>query len=159
MLVNNKYYFYSGGMTKRTTQDWHGCPIRFAAAIFGDNWCLLILRDLMFKGAKYYADFINAGEGISTNILAARLAMLEAEGIIEKHADPDHGKRYIYSLTDKGLGLLPAMLEIIDWSETWDSRTEVPADFSKELKNDRSALAMKITQDLKTSSPAIIPPS
>jgi len=140
-------------MTKRTTQDWHGCPIRYGAAIFGDNWCLLILRDLMFKGAKHYADFINAGEGISTNILAVRLNMFEVEGIIEKHPDPDHGKRYVYFLTDKGLGLLPAMLEIIDWSETWDNKTEVPADFSKELEKDRSALAKKIIQDLKASRP------
>ncbi len=136
-------------MTKRTTQDWHGCPIRYSAAIFGDNWSMLILRDLMFKGAKHYADFINAGEGISTNILATRLARLEAEGIIAKHADPEHGKRYIYTLSDKGLGLLPAMLEMIDWAETWDMQTGVPPEFIEELRRDRSALAKKITGKLK----------
>ncbi len=138
-------------MTKRTTANWNGCPIRYGAAIFGDNWCLLILRDLMFKGARHYADFINAGEGISTNILATRLAKLQAEGIIEKHPDPSHGKRYIYILTDKGLGLLPAMLEIIDWSETWDSETEVPPEFADEFRRDRLALAQKISSDLKAA--------
>ena len=136
-------------MTKRTTEDWHGCPIRYGAAVFGDPWCLLILRDLMFKGARYYADFINAGEGISTNILATRLAVLEDERIIEKSIDPDHGKRFIYSLTEKGIGLLPAMLEIIDWSEVWDDQTEVPASFAKELRQDRVALAKRIASDAK----------
>ncbi len=138
-------------MTKRTTEDWYGCPIRYGATIFGDNWCLLILRDLMFKGAKHYADFLNAGEGISTNILASRLTTLEAEGIVEKTQDPEHGKRYIYVLTDKGLGLLPAMLEIINWAEMWDEQTEVPTEFVEELRKGRSSLVKKITSQLKSS--------
>ena len=136
-------------MTNRTTKDWNGCPIRYSAAIFGDNWCMLILRDLMFKGAKHYADFINAGEGISTNILASRLSRLEEEGIITKQPDPMHGKRYIYSLTEKGLGLLPALIEIIDWAETWDTNTEVPPQFVEELRADRSIFVKKIAHGLK----------
>ncbi|OUR76128.1 transcriptional regulator [Alphaproteobacteria bacterium 46_93_T64] len=137
-------------MTKKTTEDWNGCPIRYSAAIFGNKWCMLILRDLMFKEAKYYADFLNAGEGISTNILANCLVKLEAEGIVSKHPDPEHGKRYVYALTDKGLGLLPALLEIMDWAEIWDDQTEVPPEFVKELRLDRAALAEKIIRNLKS---------
>lgn len=136
-------------MTKRTTKDWHGCPIRYGAVIFGDHWCLMILRDLIFKGARHYADFLNSGEGISTNILAARLVKLENEGIIKKHRDPEHGKRFIYSLTEKGLGLIPAIIEIIDWSEIWDGLTEVPTDFAIELRRNRSALIKNIVNKLK----------
>ncbi|MBL4788382.1 MAG: helix-turn-helix transcriptional regulator [Kordiimonadaceae bacterium] len=135
-------------MTKKTSTEWHGCPIRYGASIFGDNWCLLILRDLMFKGARHYADFLNAGEGIASNILAARLGRLEAEGIITKRRDPDHGVRRIYLLTDKGLGLIPAMLEIIDWSEAWDKQTDVPTEFAETLRADRKALAQKIATAL-----------
>jgi len=36
----------------------------------GDNWSLLIIRDLMFKGRKYSHELTEAGEGISTNVLA-----------------------------------------------------------------------------------------
>lgn len=136
-------------MTKRSTEDWHGCPIRYGAAVFGDQWCLMVLRDLMFKEAKYYADFLNAGEGVSTNILAARLATLESEGIIDKHPDPDHGKRFVYRLTEKGLELVPAMLEIIRWSNKWDEQTEVPPEFADELKRSRNGLAKKIVRELK----------
>jgi len=136
-------------MTLKTSDDWHGCPVRFGAAVFGDQWCMLILRDLMFKEARHYADFLTAGEGISTNILATRLFHLENEGIIEKRPDPDHGARIIYSLSKKGLGLVPAMLEIMDWSETWDGETEVPKAFAKELRSDRKAFAKKITKKLR----------
>lgn len=135
-------------MTKRSSEDWHGCPIRYGAAIFGDPWSLLVLRDLMFNGARHYADFLNAGEGISTNILATRLSQLESEGLVGKRPDPEHGKRYLYSLTDKGRDLLPALLEIIRWSGTWDSKSEVSPAFVKGIERDRTGVAEKITRKL-----------
>lgn len=132
----------------RTSQDWHGCPIRYGAVILGDIWSLLILRDIVFKGARHYADFLNADEGISTNILAARLARLEAEGVLSKAQDGQNKTRYVYSLTEKGKALVPTLLEIMDWSETWDPHTEVPEAFIDELRQDRAALAAKIVSGL-----------
>ena len=130
-------------MVTRTSENWHGCPIRYGAVIFGDIWSLLILRDIMFKGAQYYADFLKAGEGISTNILASRLLKLENEGILSKAQEPTNRVRYVYSLTEKGKALVPVMLEIINWSETWDDQTEVPEAFASDLREDRAALARK----------------
>lgn len=135
-------------MVTRTSNDWHGCPIRYGAVVFGDVWSLLILRDIVFKGARHYADFLKAGEGISTNILATRLARLEAEGVLTKTPDTENKTRYVYGLSDKGKALVPALLEIMDWSERWDERTEVPTEFIDELRRDRKALARKIVGDL-----------
>lgn len=135
-------------MVTRTSDDWHGCPIRFGAVVFGDIWSLLILRDLVFKGARFYADFLNAGEGISSNILASRLASLEREGIITKTPDETNKSRFLYGLTKKGKGLVPVLLEIIDWSEKWDLQTEVPPEFAEELRKDRKALSKKIATSL-----------
>lgn len=103
----------------------------------------------MFKGARYYGDFLKAGEEISTNILASRLTRLEGDGIIQKKSDPEHGSRFIYSLTDKGLSMVPIMMEIIDWAETWDAQTEVPKEFIDELRADRNQMAKRIVSDLK----------
>ena len=135
-------------MVTRTSQDWHGCPIRYGAVIFGDVWSLLILRDIVFKGARHYADFLNADEGISTNILAARLARLEAEGVLSKAQDGQNKTRFVYSLTEKGKSLVPTLLEIMDWSETWDQQTEVPEEFINELRQDKAVLAAKIVSGL-----------
>lgn len=135
-------------MVTRTSNDWHGCPIRYGAVVFGDVWSLLILRDIVFKGARHYADFLKAGEGISTNILATRLARLEAEGVLTKTPDTENKTRYVYGLSDKGKALVPALLEIMDWSERWDERTEVPTEFIDELRRDRKALARKIVESL-----------
>ena len=141
-------------MVIRSSEDWHGCPVRYGATVFGDGWAMLILRDLMFKEARYYADFLNAGEHIATNILASRLSGLEREGIVHKSVDPEHGSRFIYALTVKGMGLVPAMLEIMDWAEIWDENTEVPGAFAAELRSDRRALAKKIIARHKRSASA-----
>lgn len=135
-------------MVTRTSEIWHGCPIRFGAVVFGDVWSLLILRDIMFKGARHYGDFLNAGEDISTNILASRLASLLKEGILFKTKDPQNGARFTYGLTEKGKALVPVMLEIVNWSETWDEKTEVPETFASELRRDRQSLTETILAEL-----------
>ncbi|WP_315822378.1 helix-turn-helix domain-containing protein [Paraflavitalea speifideaquila] len=60
------------------------CPLNFGLEVFGDKWTLLIIRDLMFFGKRYYGEFLESTEAISTNILADRLAMLEKQKIIVK---------------------------------------------------------------------------
>jgi len=105
----------------------------------------------LFKDFKHYADFLNAEEGISTNILAARLNSLESEGMLRKLADPEHGARYIYRPTRKCLELIPAMLEIIEWSEKWDDNTGVPSDFIAEIRSDRIAFAKRLIAQFEES--------
>jgi len=94
-----------------------GCPLNFGLEIFGDKWTLLIIRDLMFFGKRYYNEFLSSAEGISTNILADRLALLEKESLIIKSRDEAHKQKVIYSLTEKGIDLLPIILEIGLWSD------------------------------------------
>lgn len=135
-------------MVDKRSQDWSGCPVRFGMSQFGDKWSFLILRDLMFKDRRYYQEFLDAGEGISTNILASRLADLENNGVVSKQRDPDKGSRYIYSLTDKGRDLLPMMLAMIDWAEKYDDDSEVPKEFVEELRRSPRKLYRKILAEL-----------
>ncbi|MEC4727108.1 helix-turn-helix transcriptional regulator [Shewanella sp. D64] len=135
-------------MVDRKTKNWSGCPVRFGMSQFGDKWSFLIIRDLMFKGCKYYHEFIEAGEGISTNILATRLVDLESNGIISKSRDPAKGSRFIYELTVKGIELMPMMLALIDWAEKFDADTEVPKDFIKNLRNDPLKLQQELLDNL-----------
>jgi DNA-binding HxlR family transcriptional regulator len=116
------------------------CPIHFALEIFGDRWTLLVVRDLMFKGKKNYGEFLSAGEGISTNILADRLSRLEASGIVTKEIDPDQKAKFIYRLTRKGHDLLPVLLEIIAWSSRHDPETAAPKSFARRLRADREGV-------------------
>jgi DNA-binding HxlR family transcriptional regulator len=92
------------------------CPINLGLEIFGDAWTLLVLRDLMFGGKRHFRELLHSEEGISSNILADRLKRLIDHGILTKRDDPTHKQKAIYSLTERGIALLPILLEIGAWS-------------------------------------------
>ena len=94
------------------------CPISAALDIVGDKWSLLIIRDMLFSGKKTYTEFSNSTEKIATDVLSNRLKKLNDLGIITKGKLENNKKVNIYSLTEKGVELLPILLEIAVWSDT-----------------------------------------
>ena len=124
------------------------CPTNYALQTIGDSWSLLIVRDLMFKGKQTFSEFADSEERISTNVLASRLASLAEAGIIVKQGA---GKATRYSLTPKGLDLLPTMVEMIVWSGRHDPNTAAPADFLRRAANDRGALLAEVESRLRES--------
>lgn len=110
-----------------------GCPISIALEIFGDAWSLLIVRDLMFKGLRTFSEFACSDEKIATNILSARLARLEAAGILTKAADPADARRVHYRLTEKGMDLAPALVEIVLWGARHE-RTDAPPNMLRAMR-------------------------
>ncbi len=92
------------------------CPINLAVEVIGDKWTLLIIRDLMFEDKRHFREFLGGEEKIASNILTDRLAMLETEGIITKQNDDTHKQKFLYSLTAKGIDLLPVIIELGSWS-------------------------------------------
>lgn len=124
------------------------CPIHFGLELFGDKWTLLIIRDIMFKGKHYFGDFANSEEKIATNLLSDRLSMLEKEGMVTKFKDTKHKQKIIYRLTEKGIDLMPILVEIIMWSAKYDKDSGVEKEFVKAYKKDRDALIQQISQKL-----------
>ena len=125
------------------------CPINYAMEIFGDRWTFLIVRDLMFKGKHYYGEFLQAEEKIATNILADRLLLLEESGIISKTIDEQHRSKQVYKLTQKGIDLLPLLVEVIIWSTKYDKNTASDIKFVNRAKRDREGLLKDISEKLK----------
>lgn len=114
---------------------------------------MLIIRDLIFMGKRYYGEFLKSGEGIATNVLADRLSRLESEGIVSKQVDPKDQKKYLYRLTDKGEDLLPVLLELILWGATHDQKTAAPKAFIDRLKSDRDAVTKETLARLRAKKP------
>ena len=124
------------------------CPINFTLEHFGDKWSFLIIRDLMFKGKRHYNEFLEAGEKVSTSVLGDRLKMLEEMGIISKGQDTVKKSRIRYSLTQKGIDLLPILLEMIIWGGLNDELTESPKEFMEQAINNKEQLIEKIRSGL-----------
>ncbi len=124
------------------------CPINYTLEYFGDKWSFLIIRDLMFKGKRHYNEFLEAGEKVSTSVLGDRLKRLEEMGIISKGEDTVKKSRIRYSLTQKGIDLLPILLEMIIWGGLHDDLTESPKEFMDEALNNKATLLEKIRENL-----------
>lgn len=100
------------------------CPVNYGLEAFGDQWALLILRDIIFRGKKTFGDFLESEENFATNILASRLSHLVDEGILAKEQIAGDSRKAAYVLTEKGLDLIPVIFEITLWSSKHDSRSE-----------------------------------
>ncbi len=92
------------------------CPINQALEVFGDKWTLLIIRDIMFDGKRYFNEIRDSDEKIASNILTDRLSKLEELEVIVKSKDAHHKQKNVYTLTKKGIDLMPVMIEIAQWS-------------------------------------------
>ena len=100
--------------------------------LLGDKWSLLILRDAILLDKRRYGDFLSSPEGISTNILASRLKQLEGCGILEKFPDPSDGKASLYVPTERGVKLLPILVECLRWGASEFGNALMP-DFAMKL--------------------------
>jgi len=115
------------------------CPISSSLDIWGDKWSLLIVRDLMFAKQCTYGDFLKSGEKIATNILASRLQMLETNGVITKQDHPESKAKVLYKLTQKGVDLLPLMIEINLWADKYFTLPKESKEMLKEVRKDKEA--------------------
>lgn len=125
------------------------CPISCSLDIWGDKWSLLIIRDLMFSTQCTYGDFMKSNEKIATNILAARLQMLEENGIITKSDHPESKAKVLYKLTQKGIDLLPVMIEVQLWAEKHLALSYETKAILKGIKKDKEAFIKTTTKELK----------
>jgi len=103
----------------------------------------------MDKKECTYGDFLKAPEGIATNILASRLQVLEENKIIEKLAHPDSRAKVLYRLTNKGIDLLPILLEINLWAEKYFTIPEDRKAILKEAKKDKTGFIKSMSKELK----------
>jgi DNA-binding HxlR family transcriptional regulator len=134
------------------------CPINFALETFGDTWSFLIIRDIVYFGKRTFSEFASSGEGISSNILANRLARLEQEGILVKTPHQTDRRREVYSLTEKGLDLIPILMEMANWSATHDPETTAPLDFVARVNADKEKLFRLIRETVQAGGAVFVGP-
>lgn len=126
------------------------CPLAYSLDLFGDKWTLLILRDMIFFGKFSYSEFLYSYEKISSNILTERLNTLQDNGFIIKQTAPSKKSKFLYTLTDKGISLIPVITEIILWGDE-HSPFRMPQLLQEMLKKNKDktlkALALKLKRE------------
>lgn len=134
------------------------CPITSALDILGDKWMLIIIKQMLIEGKETFKDFTESDEAIATNILSSKLKLLEEVGIIVKTQRPDNKKTNLYLLTNKGLALTPAVVELASWSDKYlrdIHPTMVNGKPLKLLRNDKVAFANVLQKQYREKLAAI----
>lgn len=92
------------------------CPIAAAGEVLSGKWTTLIFRDL-FGGTRRYSALQASLSGISPRILADRLRMLEARGLVHRRAIPSVPPKTEYSLTEKGRRIEPVLVALANFGQ------------------------------------------
>jgi DNA-binding HxlR family transcriptional regulator len=146
-LADRKPFCCNLGMAARRST----CPISFALDLLGDRWTMLVVRDFVFGGKRRFSEFAASSEGIATNVLTDRLQRLQKARVIESERDPLDGRKVIYRLTEKGLALIPALVELARWGAAHDPKTGAPPAVMKRIKKDREAFIDELAERLRAA--------
>ena len=95
-------------------------------AILGEKWTVVVLREV-FNGLRRFDD-MRVRTGIPRQVLADRLAMLVAHGVLrrEPYREPGARQRFEYRLTAKGLDLYPVLVAVREWGDRYLAGPEGP---------------------------------
>lgn len=94
------------------------CSFTKAIEHLGDRWILLIVRELGVFGPQGFNELATALPGrISRSVLADRLRRLEILGLVSR--GDGHTAHAPYRLTAVGANLMPTILSLRGWADTW----------------------------------------
>jgi DNA-binding HxlR family transcriptional regulator len=105
----------------RRRHDRAPCPIARAAAVAGDAWTLLLLRNVSF-GQRRFGELARA-LGAPRASLSRRLARLVDDGLLERRRYQERPPRYEYELTDKGRAFFDVLAALWRFGEDWMFRS------------------------------------
>jgi DNA-binding HxlR family transcriptional regulator len=93
------------------------CSLALTLEVVGERWTFLILREAL-AGTTRFSEFRSA-LGVSTDILAARLATLTDAGILRRERYQERGQRTRdeYKFTDSGRELALALAALQQWGD------------------------------------------
>ena len=103
-------------MAENLRNDFH-CPIEYTLSLVGGKWKLLILYHLMNDNVKRYGELKKAIDGITHKMLSQQLKELEADGLIIRKEYHQIPPKVEYSLSGKGVTLLPILGNLYSWGK------------------------------------------
>jgi DNA-binding HxlR family transcriptional regulator len=97
----------------------------------------------MVRAYRTFKQFETSGEGIATNVLSNRLRRLERAGIIHAERDEKDRRRVNYQLTEKGIDLAPALLDLLIWGARHE-QTGAPCEVIQKMADEREQVLREV---------------
>ena len=99
------------------------CPVEMTLQLIGDNWKVLIIRDLM-SGTKRFNELMRSVSGITQKVLTSHLRAMERDGLVNRKVYPEVPPKVEYSLTDTGRSLKPILDSMCAWGTDYKNTLE-----------------------------------
>ncbi|MCR4830765.1 MAG: helix-turn-helix transcriptional regulator [Pseudobutyrivibrio sp.] len=96
-----------------------GCGLKKVLNIVGGKWKIMILCVIDNNEVVRYGDLRRTVYGITNTMLAQSLKELESDGLICRTQYNEMPVRVEYSLTEKTKSMIPILLELKKWGETY----------------------------------------
>ncbi len=112
-------FILEGSFVDRDTWSPRRCPVTKALAVIGTRSAAGVLREAYF-GTHRFDDFARLA-GIADAVAASRLRDLVAVGLLSKqpYQEPGQRVRLEYYLTQMALDLMPAIVTLMQWGDTY----------------------------------------
>ena len=91
------------------------CPVETTLALIGNNWQVLILRDLKRIGTMRFKELQRSIGKISQKVLTSNLRTMEDNGLVHREVYAEVPPRVEYSLTELGQSLGPVLDALDAW--------------------------------------------
>lgn len=103
-------------MYQRKTDKDIRCPLEYGMEIFGGKWKSRVICVLNEKKVLRYSEIRREMVNITDSVLGATLKELISDGLIQRRSYDEIPPRVEYSLTEKGLSVVPILQSICKWS-------------------------------------------
>ena len=97
------------------------CPVETTLMLIGDEWKVLILRDLM-DGTKRFGELKKSIGTVSQKVLTAQLRDMEGKGLLTRKVYAEVPPRVEYTLTETGYSLKPILDSMVAWGTDYQRR-------------------------------------
>ncbi len=102
------------------------CPLEYGLAVFGGKWNSRIICVLAAKKVFRYSELRKEMGNITDAVLATTLKELISNGIVARKSYDEIPPKVEYSLSEKGVSVVPILQSICHWSGVF--HREVPED-------------------------------
>lgn len=101
---------------KKKLDDDIRCPLEYGLTLFGGKWRSRIICVLFAHKKLRYSEIRKEMYNITDAVLASTLKDLIEDGLIDRKSYDEIPPRVEYSLTEKGVSVVPILQSICKWS-------------------------------------------
>lgn len=101
---------------KKKLEDDIRCPLEYGLTVFGGKWKSRIICVLSVNQRLRYSEIRKEMHNITDAVLSATLKDLIEDGIVDRKSYDEIPPKVEYSLTEKGISVVPILQSICQWA-------------------------------------------